>query len=77
MNPMLGQLNRGMTANLKETLKMLKASGNPMLLMQNAMTQNPQLKMVVDSANGDYQKAFYDLAKMRGINPDDILSVLK
>lgn len=50
------------------------------MLLNQMMGQNPQIKQVMDYVNangGDPEKAFYKLAQERGVNPDDILSLLK
>ena len=48
--------------------------------MQNMLTNNPQYQQILNllRENGnDPQKAFYALASKMGINPNDILSMLK
>lgn len=49
--------------------------------MLNMLAQNnPQLRQVMDvvqKSGGDPQKAFYALAKQMGINPQQILDLLK
>lgn len=55
-------------------------SGNPQMLLQNMMSNNPQMKQVMDYVNangGNAKEAFYKLAKERGVNPDDIINMLK
>ena len=80
-NPMMNQLGQtGMMGNLgkaKEMLNNLRSMGNPQVMLNNAMAKNPQLKAVVDECGGDYQKAFYRMAEMQGVNPDEILQILK
>jgi hypothetical protein len=59
---------------------MLKSAKNPQALLNNMASQNPQLKQVMKAINqhgGDPKKAFYDIAKKRGIDPDEILNQLK
>lgn len=73
-NPMIGQVNQN---NIKQIIRMMKSFGNPNLLIQNAMSQNPELKSVVDAANGDYKKAFFNLAEKKGVDPNEIISALK
>ena len=41
------------------------------------MSNNPQIADVVKSCNGDYKKAFYQLAEKQGINPDEVLNAMK
>lgn len=50
------------------------------MLLQNMMSNNPQMKQVMDYVNangGNAKEAFYKLAKERGVNPDDIINMLK
>ena len=44
------------------------------------MMNNPQMKQVMDVVNqygGDPQKAFYAIAEQQGVNPQEILNMLK
>lgn len=48
--------------------------------MQSMINQNPQMKQVMEMVNkngGNPKDAFYALAKEKGVNPDDILNMLK
>ena len=65
---MMGNLGK-----VKQMFNSLKSMGNPQLMLNQMMAQNPQLKTVLDECGGDYQKAFYRLAEMQGVNPQDIL----
>lgn len=59
---------------------MLQSSNNPEAMLQYLMTSNPRFKEVMNlvRANGGTPKdAFYALAKQKGINPDEIISLLK
>jgi hypothetical protein len=59
---------------------MFKSAQNPQALLNNMASQNPQLKQVMEAINqhgGDPKKAFYDIAKERGIDPNEILNQLK
>ena len=54
----------------------LKAIGNPQMMLQ----QMPQYKQVMDYVNqngGDAKSAFYAKAKEMGVEPDEILKVLR
>lgn len=84
MNPILQNLTRNQMAQtvrpIKDMMNMLNSSGNPQMMLQNMMSQNPRLKEAMDYVNangGNPKEAFYKLAKERGINPDDIISMLK
>ena len=80
-NPMMNQLGQtGMMGNLgkaKEMLNNLRAMGNPQIMLNNVMAKNPRLKAVIDECGGDYQKAFYRMAEMQGVNPEEILNVFR
>ena len=76
-NPMMSQL--GMTGNLgkaKQMLNSLKTMGNPQIMLNNAMSQNPQLKAIMDECGGDYRRAFYRYAEMQGVDPESFLREL-
>ena len=67
-NPMMGQI--------KSLMQMARAMQSP----QAAIQQIPQLRQameIVQQAGGDPQKAFYALAKQRGVDPESILSQLR
>ena len=49
-------------------------------MLQTMLKSHPQYQNVmriVEQYGGDPQKAFYELAKQKGVNPDDILNMLK
>ena len=59
---------------------MLNSSKNPEAMLQYLMTSNPRFKEVMNlvrSNGGSPKDAFYALAKQRGINPDEIIALLK
>ena len=80
---MLNQLGRSLPSNLnqiKQMGNMFKNAKNPQMLIQNMMMQNPQMKQVMDFINqngGDAKSAFYKLADQRGVDPNEILNMLK
>ena len=66
--------------NIKQMVNMIRGAQNPQALLNQMITNNPNAKQVMDlinQAGGDPQKAFYQLAKQKGVNPDDILNMLK
>ena len=82
MPGILQQLARSnpMTARIKQMMGMVNSSGNPQMMLNQMLTGNPQFKQVMDLINqsgGDPKKAFYALAEQRGVDPNDILSMLK
>ena len=55
---------------------MFKAVNNPQQMVNQMINNNPQVKQIIDQY-GDPKTAFYKLAEQKGINPDDILNMLK
>ena len=71
-SPMMGQI--------KQMINAIRMAQNPTAMMKQMAMNNPQLKQVMDVVNqygGDPQKAFYDLAKQKGIDPQEIIDMLK
>ena len=71
-NPIMSQI--------KSMMGMLNGTQNPQAMLNQMMVNNPQMKQVMDFVNqsgGDPKKALYALAEQRGINPQDILDMLK
>ena len=81
LNPIIGALNqRGLTGNLsriKQTMASLRNIGNPQAMLMTAAGNNPELKRALEESGGDYQKAFYKYAEKMGVNPEEILGILK
>lgn len=50
---------------------------NPHTLLSQMANTNPDLANVLQASNGDYQKAFYSLAKQKGVNAEEFLNNLK
>ena len=54
--------------------------GNPQALLSQLSQNNPNMQRVnqlIQQNGGDARKAFYSLANQMGVNPDDVLSMLK
>lgn len=64
---------------IKGMMQMLKGSSNPQQMFQTMLSQNPQMKQIMDyvqQSGGDAQAAFYKLAKEKGVDPNQILNML-
>ena len=64
----------------KSIFSMLNGSSNPYQLLTNIAAKNPMIKNIMDSADKSgktYQDMFYELAKQRGVDPDNIINQLK
>ena len=79
-NPMLRMLNqsRPLTNPTNNLISMLRNAQNPQALMQNLISQNPQIMNLVNQyGGGDPKTAFYAYARQTGQDPDQILSMLR
>ena len=58
----------------------LKSTRNPQALMNQLMQTNPnmaQVMEIVKQYGGDADRAFQEIAKKNGIDPQEILNLLK
>lgn len=70
-NPVMGQLGK-----IKKMMNLAQAMQNP----KEAIGKIPELKQakeLVDQLGGDPEKAFYALAKQKGVDPESILRQLR
>lgn len=60
--------------------KQIQSSTNPETALKTIIESNPQLQQTLQTARQygeDPKSAFYNLAKAKGINPENILRLLK
>ena len=65
---------------IKQMMGMIRSAGNPQSMLSQMMANNPQMKQVmeiVQKHGGDPMTAFRKEAEARGVDPDEILSMLK
>ena len=65
---------------IKGLMSMMQNGGNLQSMLQSLMASNPQMGQVmnlVQQYNGDAKSAFYDLAKQKGVDPNEIINMLK
>ena len=65
---------------LKGMMNLMKSGGNPKGMMQNMLMSNPKYGAVMDLVNqygGDARAAFYGECQKAGIDPNQIISMLK
>lgn len=80
MNPMLLNIMSGRLGPIRQMLQMVQTAQNPQAALSQLMQNNPQMKQaaqLVEHSGGDAKAAFYKLAQQNGIDPDQILSMLK
>lgn len=61
-------------------MNMVQVSANPQQALNTIINQNPTLKNIVSLANShgtNLEQVFYELAKQKGVNPQDVLNNLK
>ena len=76
-NPIIQAIQSPRIQQIKDTLSLIKNAGNPQVLVEQMLNQNPQVKDILAQNNNDPRQAFYSMANQMGINPDEILSMLK
>ena len=90
MNQLYQQLNRSQPSpafqeneqlnQIKGWIEQIKNMKNPEQGFQMLAQQNPQVQQIMNLINSmgtSPQQAFMQLAKMRGVNPEQIISMLK
>lgn len=61
-------------------IRMVKTAKDPSGAMQEMINNNPQAKQIIEMAQQtgmSYKDLFYSLAQQQGVNPDDIINMLK
>lgn len=69
-----------MMQNIRQMFGMIRNAQNPQAMMNQLVTGNPNMKQAMDIINqysGDPKKAFYSLAEQKGIDPQEILNMMK
>ena len=67
-------------SQIKQMMNMFRGSNNPQQLLMNLANQNPQMKQVmtmVQNSGKSPKDLFYELARQKGVNPDEILKQLQ
>lgn len=65
---------------IKGMMNLVQGANNPTAMMESMISQNPRLKEVMEFVNqngGDAKAAFYAMAKQKGVDPEQILSLLR
>lgn len=80
MNPILQTLNQGNMSRLgqvKQMAQAFKATSNPQVLASRIIQNNPKITQIINQYGGDPKTAFYKYAEANGIDPDEVLNMLK
>ena len=65
---------------IKGLMNQVKAAQNPQLMLNQLISTNPQLQNALNfikQNGGDPRTAFFNYARQQGINPQEILNLLK
>lgn len=76
-NSLYQQLNSN-TNPLVNAFKMMKCARNPQQMLNNMVQNNPQIKQAIDLINNSGKSPkdlFYEMAKQKGVDPNQILSM--
>lgn len=78
MSNLYKQLNptRPLPGNIKDLISKFKSISNPQAMIEKYANENPQIKSVIQAANGNPELAFRNLAKQMNIDPDEIIKLL-
>ena len=80
MNPMVAALMSNRLGQVRQLMQTVQMAQNPALALQQMAGQNPQLQQalqLVQQSGGDPQAAFQKLCQEKGIDPNQILSMLR
>lgn len=66
-----------MLSQAKQMMQAIRSSGNPQAMLNQMVSQNPQINQIIKQYGGDPKTAFYRYAEANGVNPDDILQMMK
>lgn len=80
MNPIIQALSKGNMSRLgqaKQMAQMLRTSSNPQAMANQVMNNNPQIRQIIQQYGGDPKTAFYKYAEANGIDPNEVLNMLK
>lgn len=79
-NASINQSPQNNMSVVKSIVGMLSGSANPYQVLTGIAAKNPMIKNVMDSAKNSgksYKDIFYELAKQKGVDPNNIISQLK
>ena len=61
----------------KQMAQMFKTTNNPNAFVNQLVNKNPQIRQIIQQYGGDPKTAFYKYAEANGINPDEVLGMLR
>ena len=76
-NPMMAKLMANKIGPIKQAFGMAQAMTNPNAMVNQLLSQNPQVRQLIQQHGGDAKQAFYATCQQMGVDPESILSQLK
>ena len=61
----------------RQIMQSIRSSGDPQAIVNNMLSNNPQINQIIKQYGGDPKTAFYKYAEANGVNPDEILNMMK
>ena len=84
MNPIMQMLGGTqlppIMGQIKNIMTMVKMSQDPTAMINGLIQSNPQFQQAIEYINangGDPKAAFYKMAEEKGVDPDEILNMLR
>lgn len=71
--------NMNSGGGIGNVMNMIKGIKNPNEMLLNMAKSNPQVNMLLNTMKngGNPKDMFYEIAKQKGVNPDDIIEMAK
>ena len=66
-----------MLGQARQMIQTIKSSNDPQAMISQMLSRNPQVNQIINQYGGDPRTAFYKYAEANGIDPNDILSMMK
>ena len=79
MNPIIQAMagKSPMLSQARQMVQTIKSCGNPQAMVNQMISQNPQVNQIINQYGGDPKTAFYKYAEANGVNPEEILNMMK
>ena len=66
-----------MMSQARQMVQMVKSCGNPQAMVNQMMSSNPQVNQIISQYGGDPKTAFYKYAEANGVDPNEILNMMR
>lgn len=61
----------------RQMAQTIKSCSNPQAMVNQMLAQNPQVNQIIQQYGGDPKTAFYKYAEANGIDPNEVLQMMK